>query len=686
MMPLPIDILERFQRAEELRQSNKPVEAQVCILQAEMMINQLQDAIEPFEELTARAAVALFLKRCGNPAQAVTRFERVCELALELEPDTSQTIGDLTDMGECYEALNRLPEAVSAFSRARVIAVRVAPAYLPAIEAKIEALQEALGPVKSHGLGLLPNEGHATESHLLTHRLQIQLQCSSINYSLAHCGLSAITSLRFRNEGECPSREDQLHISISGYTIPCKVSLPPLEPGTESELADQVRLSFIPDRLAAQTEKARASLEIEVNKRLLERRDIWVLGYNECSWQQGHELSLAAFVHPNNPAVRIIAKQSQNLIRNQSDERSFLKLRETCSPDASDQFVRALYQCLKEQYDLVYDFEPPCWESNSQRLRFPDEVVVDGKGTCIDLALLVSAVLENVLYGRPMQPVIIIVGDGATQHALIGCWRDQPATTKALSTDRREVVQWVDDRRLIVMDSTGFTVGNPFWGRKVDWDENARKGLELLQEARRVFLINLIGARPDPGTARVGVTPIPIRREPPFGERALRSFWSSRQAWKQAPTELLQGTHLLIGLLDVDGGAAREFFQTVARDTSNALLYPDELRGFLFKGLYRISKSPIREVVESPTFGIVRSDCKEEASRRQSLMVDDLHLLCALLRHPGSSVTKALSQRRTSPQECLAYLERLYPVPIAPRRSEFPSEVEEYHSDREHCL
>src|SRR5205085_2222484 len=107
-------------------------------------------------------------------------------------------------------------------------------------------------------------------------------------------------------------------------------------------------------------------------------------------------------------------------------------IRASGAADAADRIARAVYCSLHELHDLAYDYEPPCWESSSQRVRFPDEVLVDGKGTCIDLALLVTAVLENALWDSAAQPLLLLVPG----HALVGCWR-RPTSRQPVIADAK---------------------------------------------------------------------------------------------------------------------------------------------------------------------------------------------------------------------------------------------------------
>jgi hypothetical protein len=132
--------------------------------------------------------------------------------------------------------------------------------------------------------------------------VSVAVECCSVNYSLQHSGLPVVESLTVHNTGGRDLRNIEVGLRIDGYTLPTKFVLP--------ELLSQSRgiilrpdLPLIPDRMAAQLERARAFLEVEIDGIPRHRQAIWVLPYNECSWNRGHEAALAAFICPNNPAV-----------------------------------------------------------------------------------------------------------------------------------------------------------------------------------------------------------------------------------------------------------------------------------------------------------------------------------------------------------------------------------------------
>src|SRR5258708_6675023 len=129
-MPIPLTIYQDFRKIEDDLVAGKVAEAQARIFRAELGLYRLLPSVTPYERLMLSAFIASLLKRCGNWYQAAVRLEKVCDLALELDPEASQTIGDLCDLAECYQKLGKQREALSALQRARPICQRVLPEFL----------------------------------------------------------------------------------------------------------------------------------------------------------------------------------------------------------------------------------------------------------------------------------------------------------------------------------------------------------------------------------------------------------------------------------------------------------------------------------------------------------------------------------------------------------------------------
>ncbi len=79
--------------------------------------------------------------------------------------------------------------------------------------------------------------------------------------------------------------------------------------------------------------------------------------------------------------------------------------------------IGAIYQALHE-YGIVYQ-NPPSGDEWLQRIRLPQEVLDDRKGTCLDLAILMCACLEEI----GLHPLLIFTQG----HAFAGCFLEEDA-------------------------------------------------------------------------------------------------------------------------------------------------------------------------------------------------------------------------------------------------------------------
>ena len=109
--------------------------------------------------------------------------------------------------------------------------------------------------------------------------------------------------------------------------------------------------------------------------------------------------------------------------------------------------IKAIYEAIHDE-NILYQ-NPPAGESKIQRLRLPEEVLRDKKGTCIDLSLLFASALEEVGYHS-----CVIRIDG---HAFVGVFLqekdhfDGGITDKVADVTRRSGSQ---DQRMLLIETT----------------------------------------------------------------------------------------------------------------------------------------------------------------------------------------------------------------------------------------
>ena len=134
---------------------------------------------------------------------------------------------------------------------------------------------------------------------------------------------------------------------------------------------------------------------------------------------------LPSFVLPRDPMVPKVLGRAQGYLMAIADDvaQGFDGYQSVdAAPDdppdvALEPQVRAIWYALQHDYALRYINPPPTFTESSQRLRTPTDVLTEGRGTCIDLALLLAACFELI----GLHPVVFLL----TGHAFAGYWTDE---------------------------------------------------------------------------------------------------------------------------------------------------------------------------------------------------------------------------------------------------------------------
>lgn len=242
---------------------------------------------------------------------------------------------------------------------------------------------------------------------------------------------------------------------------------------------------------------------------------------------------LPSFVFPRDPTVARTVETARRYVQVlRDDPTAGFDGYQSFDPKGSDPTeeidlqVQAIWSAIVHEQGLGYINPPPAYsnELDSQRLRTPSAVARYHSGTCIDLALFFAACLELI----DIYPVIFLF-DG---HAFPGYWRSEtyfdefrqarpelvdPAAmvnlnaTGALAQrdpwiiekeNYREVVQYVNDGKLVPLESVRLTENSGFW-------DAVEAGREHLAEKREFHsMVDIALAR------EKQVTPLPLLGEP----------------------------------------------------------------------------------------------------------------------------------------------------------------------------
>ena len=125
---------------------------------------------------------------------------------------------------------------------------------------------------------------------------------------------------------------------------------------------------------------------------------------------------LAAHVQPNHPVVGQILARAGAILKLSGI--TGLSGYQQQSREIVGRQVAAIYGAIRER-DLVYVNPPAQFHTLGQRIRLPDQIAHERLATCLDLAVLFAACLEQA----GLHALILMSED----HAWLGCWLDEGA-------------------------------------------------------------------------------------------------------------------------------------------------------------------------------------------------------------------------------------------------------------------
>ena len=450
----------------------------------------------------------------------------------------------------------------------------------------------------------------ANRPELRCGRYRVEVDAApAVNFSLVHCGFPIVEQIVVHAAAET-AQPARLSLHVGAYAAARDLEIPPL---SNDAVASFSRPTFTLDyaALQTQTERARCPIQLEIDGAPAEGEGLecWVLAHNEWSAAEAHRVSLAAFVLPNHPLVSQLVSELDSPVG-----------------DDPSHFLDALHEQFATRWRLTYQLEPPHWDSASQKVRLPHQVLVDpvgriGAGTCLDLALLYAACLEHV----GLQPVVAVIDMGEWWHALVGAWRTPGAYLglEPIVVDRQRLLDEAD-----WIDATAST-STPAMRRDV---AGARtEAIHILTQQPLQFALDVRAARQD------HITPLPFAGEPYPSPAVQRALDSARRD--------VSGAGLLLSLLRVEGGLTRQIVATqVGSLDAAAQRMHAALAGRPGRAADQTSGSVRR----------ARDLARSLARGEGSPMILEPHLLAALLQTPSASLDTALTALGTTRADLLA--------------------------------
>lgn len=362
------------------------------------------------------------------------------------------------------------------------------------------------------------------------------------NYSLLHNNRGLFKQFAIRKLK--PGRMEQLQVNVELHVGPDSYPYRRNFTLTEQliDLNELVRVPLTSALARSQHEAMHTSLFVEVlwgpmaQERELYRNTHRITMLPSDQWRDDDtdRIWLPSFVLPRDPAVaRIIECAQRYLMALRDDPSAGFDGYQSTDPLAEDPCecvdlqVQAIWSAILYDFRLTYINPPPAYSDASQRIRTPTEVIASGRGTCLDLTLLLAACLEFV----EIYPTIFLLRG----HAFPGYWRSETAHAAFVevasaeiasgagadeldahqatrSTGQREawylpkqswpeMIEYVRDGTLLPVESVWLTTHRGFWDAVDAGHENLQPRDEF------DALLDVLLARGG------GVTPLPLREE-----------------------------------------------------------------------------------------------------------------------------------------------------------------------------
>ncbi len=205
--------------------------------------------------------------------------------------------------------------------------------------------------------------------------------------------------------------------------------------------------------------------------------------------------SLAAFVTPNAPRIDAVLREAGQILETHTGVSALISYQGEDS-DRVSATVAAIYGALQAR-GITYSTIAASYEDVGQKIRLPQDVLEQGLGNCLDLAVLAAAVLEQAA----LNPILYIT----RTHAFVGCWLLDTTFPEAVVWEASQLRKRASLGQVVFFEATALT------DRNISFAAASRIAQRQLDDRRDFILAvdvhrtRLSGLRPLPsgGTGEV---------------------------------------------------------------------------------------------------------------------------------------------------------------------------------------
>jgi very-short-patch-repair endonuclease len=276
-----------------------------------------------------------------------------------------------------------------------------------------------------------------------------------VTFATHQCDVPVIADLVIANPLETDLEHLTLHLIAEPKVIGDRVwPIDRIPAGAEHRIRDR-RVSLAGGLLEALTERMRAEvrLELRCGGRLLAEglHPLVALARNEWGGAAAMPELLAAFVTPNDAALQSLLKDASRRLEAAGRPGS-LEGYQARSRKRSWEIVAALWSAVAGR-GLTYAEPPASFGRDGQKIRLPSMVLEQGLATCLDLALLFAAAVEQA----GLHPVLVLT-EG---HALAGAWLQPQNLPWVTVEDPMEIRKAIAQDELVLFETTMATGAAP---------------------------------------------------------------------------------------------------------------------------------------------------------------------------------------------------------------------------------
>jgi hypothetical protein len=389
------------------------------------------------------------------------------------------------------------------------------------------------------------------------------------SYLMHHCKMKVIDKVYATNVHSCTSESVDLIFEIQGYSDPFQVRIPPIKANTAQvvdvdrlllryENKEYLRMQLRPDT-GVLTLKVKGSSNVTINK------SITILGYRDWPHLPVFRKTIAAFVSCWNPLIVYATVRCQTIGKAANDFSSLIKSRE---PGLEIKIMNVLYDFFCMHRDIYYE-RPTVTNiggngtafqliKTPDRIFFPDAFGKTGRGTCLDLTLMMAGCLENI----GLSPLVIFTGlhEDKPNHALLGCFVGVAGHEQVIS-DISSLKAKSGAGIIVLLECTGFAKGGLLLDNKVSFLESTAYAKKNLEAAKWACAVNIKALR----------NSIPVM-ENQMEPEASRIVYEAIKLSTDKNRDQVQTDNLFYGVLKTGGMVAKWLFEHAELDLNEKLL------------------------------------------------------------------------------------------------------------------